>query len=91
MSEIAEIKKEIDKIKERNKKVEINKAWETSWLRKILLMTLTYLIAAATLVTIKNPNPFLNALIPTVGFYLSTLTLPFIKNLWEKYIYKFRE
>lgn len=29
------IEKEINDIKERNKKVELNKAWETSWIRKI--------------------------------------------------------
>lgn len=30
-----DIEKEINDIKERNKKVELNKAWETSWTRKL--------------------------------------------------------
>jgi hypothetical protein len=88
MNDINELKQEIQKLKERNKKVETNKAWETSFTRKILLITTTYLIAAFTLIVIHNENPWLNALIPTLGFYLSTLTLPFIKTLWEKYLYK---
>ena len=30
------IEEEINNIKERNKRVELDKAWETSWTRKIL-------------------------------------------------------
>ena len=39
-----DIEKEINDIKERNKKVELNKAWETSWTRKLCIMFLTYII-----------------------------------------------
>jgi Mn2+/Fe2+ NRAMP family transporter len=84
MSEIAELKKEIDLLKQRNKRVETNKAWETSTTRKLALTSLTYVVTTITFVMIDNPNPYLNAVIPTLGFFLSTLTLPFIKNLWEK-------
>ncbi len=88
MNQIAELKKEIESLKLRNKRVEANKAWETSLTRKIILVLLTYFIAGYTLQVIKNPNPWTNALIPAIGFLLSTLTLPFIKKLWEQYIYK---
>ena len=27
-------------------------------------------------------NPWLNAIIPSLGFLLSTLSLPFFKNIW---------
>jgi hypothetical protein len=39
---------------------------------------------------IKIENPWINAIVPAVGFYIyiSTLTLPFIKEFWEKYIYR---
>lgn len=36
--ELKELENEIAKIKERNKKVELDKAWETSWTRKICIM-----------------------------------------------------
>ena len=88
MNEIEELKQELQRLKDRNKRVESNKAWETSITRKVLLMITTYIIAALTLMVIKNNSPWLNALIPTLGFYLSTLTLPFIKRLWEKYLFK---
>ena len=38
-----ELENEIVKIKERNKKVELDKAWETSWTRKICIGILTYI------------------------------------------------
>lgn len=88
MSELSELKAEIKKIKERNRKVEADKAWETSLIRKLFLIILTYFVIVLTLLVIKNSDPYRNALVPALGFFLSTLTLPFIKTLWIKYIYR---
>ena len=38
------LEEEIEKIKSRNKKVELDKAWETSWIRRICICILTYII-----------------------------------------------
>ncbi len=35
--ELKELEEEVLKIKERNKRVELDKAWETSWTRKICI------------------------------------------------------
>jgi len=88
MSELEEIKEELRKIQARNKRVEENKAWETSLTRKFVLFVITYLVIGLTLTTINNPAPWVNAFIPAIGFFLSTLTLPAIKNYWIKYLYK---
>jgi len=69
----------VKKIEERNRKVEIDKAWETSWIRKILLFLFTYLAIGIYLWVIKIINPWLNAVVPAVGFLLSTLTENFYK------------
>ncbi|MFA5878280.1 MAG: hypothetical protein WC845_02860 [Candidatus Staskawiczbacteria bacterium] len=82
MSEIEEIKAEIRRIKERNKKVEIDKAWETSRFRIICIAVITYIIAAFFLYFIGNDNFLLNAIVPAIGYYLSTQSLPFIKQWW---------
>ena len=37
------LEKEIKQIKDRNKRVELDKSWETSWTRKLTIMILTYL------------------------------------------------
>lgn len=85
---LEDLEKEIKQIKERNKKVEGNKAWETSWTRKILLFAFTYLAIGLYINAIGIEKPWLNAIVPSFGFLLSTLTLPFFKSLWEKYIYR---
>lgn len=82
------IKKEIIKIKERNKAVELNKAWETSFFRKVIIAILTYIIIVLFFLVAELPNPLVNPIVPTIGFVLSTLSLPLFKKFWIKYIYK---
>lgn len=88
MNEIDLLKKRIERIESRNKAVESNKAWETSYTRRALLMGFTYLAIASYMAFIVHIDPWINAVVPTVGFLLSTLTLPLFKNLWIKYLYK---
>ena len=82
------LEERVTKIEERNYKVEIDKVWETSWSRRILLAAFTYLAISFYLQAIEIQRPWLNAIVPAVGFLLSTLTLPLFKNIWLKYIYK---
>ena len=81
-------KEEIQKIKERNKRVEADKAWETSIARRGLITIATYAIVVVFLFSIEAPNPWTNALVPTIGYIISTLSLPFIKKFWVKNIYR---
>jgi len=67
-----------------DKRVEADKAWEISYTRRLLLILFTYISIGLYLNAIKIKNPWLNAIVPSVGFLLSTLTLPFFKNLWLK-------
>ncbi len=69
-------------IEARNRRVEADKAWETSWTRRGLIALFTYLALGLYLWAIRIPRPWLNAIVPTVGFLLSTLTLPWFKRLW---------
>jgi hypothetical protein len=85
MTNITDLEKEINKLKERNKRVELDKSWETSFMRRALLMIFTYLAIGFYLNAINIENPWLNAIVPSVGFLLSTLTLPYFKNLWIKF------
>jgi len=79
------LEQRIQKIEERNRKVEKNKGWETSWTRRGLLTFFTYLAIGIYLWVIEIPRPWLNAVVPAVAFMLSTLTMPFFKELWLKY------
>lgn len=76
---------EIEQIKKRNKRVELDKAWETSTVRKICICCLTYIVVVIYSIIIKNNGSvFLSSLVPVIGFILSTLSLKFVRNLWEK-------
>jgi hypothetical protein len=74
----------IEKLEARNKRVEADKAWETSWTRRIAIAALTYLVVCAYLGLVIHINPWLNALVPVVGFLLSTLTISYLKSVWLK-------
>lgn len=84
-----DLEKEIKKIQERNKKVELDKSWETSWTRKICIMILTYIVVVTYSYVIRNfDNIFMSSLVPVIGFTLSTLSLKLVRNIWEKKINK---
>jgi hypothetical protein len=84
MADLDELENRVSEIEKRNKRVETDKAWETSWFRKVLLLLFTYLTIGTYLWIIGIANPLVNAVVPAVGFLLSTLTLPFFKRLWER-------
>jgi hypothetical protein len=79
------IEKKIKNIEQRNKNVELDKNWETSWTRKIIIAILTYFTIVLFFHTAQLTKPFINSIVPTTGFLLSTLSLPFFKKLWVKY------
>ena len=82
MATLKQLENEVEKIKQRNKRVEADKTWETSVERKILIAVLTYVVILLFMLVSNIANPFLNALIPTAGFIISTLTLSFFKQKW---------
>jgi len=79
-----EIEKEIELLKQRNQRVEADKAWETSIIRVLTIALLIYVIVVIVFYAIKITQPFLNAIIPPLGYILSTQSLPFIKHWWIK-------
>lgn len=80
-----ELNNEIELIKERNKRVEKDKKWETSWTRRICIMILTYIVVVLyTFITRKINNVFLSSLVPVIGFTLSTLSLSVVREFWDK-------
>lgn len=80
-----ELEQRIAKIEKRNKRVETDKAWETSWTRRICIMVLTYLVVVAYSYIIRECDDILlSSLVPVLGFLLSTLSVKAVRRLWEK-------
>lgn len=76
---------QIQKIIERNNRVELDKKWETSLVRRILIAVTTWILAVLFLTLIDAENAMLAALVPTGGYILSTLSVSPVRKIWEKY------
>lgn len=88
MATIDDLELEINKIKERNKRVETEKAWETSLTRKIIISALTYLVISLFFLFAGIDKPFVNSIVPAIAFILSTLSVPLVKQWWIRRIRK---
>ncbi len=82
------LKREIESIKARNARVEADKAWETSKIRRGILALATYIVVVIFLLIINAENPFLAALVPAGAYLLQQYSMPFIKKFWVKRVYK---
>lgn len=85
-----DIEARIAAIEERNRHVEGNKAWEGSWARRLTIAVVTYLIVLAYGFALGVDRAYLNAIVPTAGFLLSTVTIPVVKNAWTRRYYRRR-
>ncbi len=82
-----DLEKRIKDIEARNKRVELDKKWETSWTRRICIMILTYIVVVIySHLIMKNNNIYFSSLVPVIGFTLSTLSLKLVRKIWEKKI-----
>jgi hypothetical protein len=88
MASSEQLEEEISKIKERNKRVETEKAWETSWTRRCMVVFFTYITMSLVFYFLGTPDPLENAVIPSIAFILSTLSGPMVKKYWLKNIHK---
>ena len=83
-SDIENLRERITKIESRNQKVTIDKQWEQSLTRKIAIIVITYIIIWIYLWFIWVEEWYIHAIVPTIGFIISTLSIAFIKNIWIK-------
>ncbi len=79
------LEKEIANIIKRNARVESDKKWETSWTRRLSICALTFVIVLVyNFFIIEKTNFVLASIVPVIGFFLSTLSLDYIRKIWEK-------
>lgn len=82
MATVEELVKEINLLKERNLRVEKEKAWETSSARALSIIILTYAVVTIVMYVIGVSRYYVDSIIPTLGFFLSTQSLPIVKHWW---------
>jgi amino acid permease len=84
---IQNLEREVEALRERNRRVESEKAWETSFVRVLSIALITYVVAGVVLYSIGVTDFFLAALVPVLGYILSTQSLPRVKRWWmEKFL-----
>ena len=76
------LEEEIRALKDRNARVEAEKAWEVSGFRTMTIAAITYVVAAVILYSMGVKEFFLSAFVPTAGYILSIQSLPVIKKWW---------
>jgi hypothetical protein len=82
-----DLEKRVAALELRNTRVDADKKWETSLERRAAILAMTYIIMVIVLSIIGTPKPWINALVPSIGFLLSTLTLRLFKQKWvERYL-----
>jgi hypothetical protein len=71
----------------RNSAVARDKAWETSLTRRSLIAFISYIVTGFLLVLLGSNAAWFYALLPVVGYLVSTLTLPYFRKFWQRHVY----
>lgn len=80
-----DIEERLKVIEDRNTRVQMDKGWETSWTRRGLIAGITYVCAFILLNILGHEGAWKHALVPVMGYLLSTFSLPPIKKIWIKH------
>lgn len=78
-----QLEKRLEAIEARNARVEADKAWETSAVRRLGIAGLTYAVVVIYLSSVNNSSPWINAIVPAVGYFVSTLVMRRAKEIWQ--------
>ena len=83
---LEEVEQELKAIKERNNRVELDKAWETSGTRKMCICILTYVDVIIYSYIVRNfDNIFLSSLVPVIRIYIIYIIIKiYKKNMGEE-------
>jgi hypothetical protein len=79
---LAALEQKLAALDQRNRRVEADKAWETSHTRKVAIGAVTYAVSTAMLSWMGDTRFLVSALVPVAGFILSAQTLPVLKKHW---------
>ena len=79
--DLKELEQEINDIKQRNKRVELDKKWETSGTRKICICILSYIVVVVYSYIVRNyDNIFLSSLVPVIRIHI----IYFVIKIYKK-------
>jgi hypothetical protein len=74
-------------VKRRNNRVEKEHEWNTSFVRGLVIMVCTYVCLGLYMQLVDIDRPWINAIVPTVGFWLSTLSLDKLRPIYLRIMF----
>lgn len=77
------LEERVEAIEARNERVQSDKAWETSLVRRLCIAVLTYGVVLIYLSLVNNSSPWVNAIVPAAGYFVSTLVMRGAKDYWQ--------
>jgi hypothetical protein len=77
-----QVRHQLAEIQARNERVEREKAWETSWTRRLVISGATWIAAWLWLLGLGVEHAARQALVPALAYVVSTLSLPFLRRWW---------
>lgn len=84
MERLDVLERRVEEIRARNQRVESHKAWEQSRTRLLSITAVTYVTMVLVFSVLGSQRPGVDAVVPTTGFFLSTLSLPLVRRIWER-------
>lgn len=82
--DVVNLKAEIEKIKERNRRVETDKAWERSKTRNLFIALSSFVLIYIVMRQVNADHPLANAVLASLAYYFSTLSYGALKTWWLK-------
>jgi hypothetical protein len=79
---LPELRRQLLEIQARNDRVEREKAWETSFTRRLVIAGATWMAAWLWLRGMPVEHAARQALVPTLAYFVSTFSLPFLRRWW---------
>jgi hypothetical protein len=81
---VTDLESRVKAIEDRNLAVESDKKFEGSWQRKLGVILITYSTMVLVFTQLQlGGNPFVQSIIPTLGYTLSTLGLSWLKRFMK--------
>ncbi len=85
--ELFSLKKELDTLHDDIRTLKIQQDWNTSVLKHGLVIFMNYLIMLILMYILNIESPFISALLPTLGYAITSISLNSIKKYWIIYTY----
>jgi len=84
-SDIERLQEQVAKLEQRNIDKDVGKSFESSWTRTCFIIAFTYIVIYLYLrFSLNVADPQKNAVVPAIGFTMSTWSMSLVKPVWAR-------